>query len=427
MTGVVSPYVAGQRAISSDGTIGFATVTFDQRANVLPKPAIKTVIATAESARSSTLQVELGGQAIEQAQQASLGFATLVGVGAAIVILLISFGSFTAMGLPIATALLGLGAGLGLIGLASQLMDMANFASQLALMIGLGVGVDYALFIVTRFRENYSENGGDVAAAVETAMSTAGRAVLFAGTTVVIALLGMFALGVTVLNGAGVAAAIGVITVLGASLTLLPALLSLAGRRIGEMGRRREARSATNRIGILVAMGASACSGAQRLATIAAIALMLALATPALGLRLGSSDAGNDPSANTTRKAYDLIANGFGPGFNGPLQVAVKLPRANDASALTQLTAGLRHDSRRGLGRHAEIELDRRHRRDRRVPDDVAAKRTDGESCHAAAHLGNPAGSSERAVPRSTSAVRRPRRRTSPTCSRASCRCSSAS
>ena len=249
VTGVVSPYVAGQRAISSDGTIGFATVTFDQRASVLPKPAIKTVIATAESARSSTLQVELGGQAIEQAQQASLGFATLVGVGAAIVILLISFGSFTAMGLPITTALLGLGAGLGLIGLASQLMDMANFASQLALMIGLGVGVDYALFIVTRFRENYSENGGDVAAAVETAMSTAGRAVLFAGTTVVIALLGMFALGVTVLNGVGVAAAIGVITVLGASLTLLPALLSLAGRRIGELGQRRDSRSARTRSG----------------------------------------------------------------------------------------------------------------------------------------------------------------------------------
>jgi RND superfamily putative drug exporter len=341
VTGVLSPYVPGQRAISADGTIGFATVTFDQRANVLPKQAINTVIATAESERSATLQVELGGQAIEQAQQASLGFATLVGVGAAILILLISFGSFTAMGLPIATALLGLGAGLGLIGLASQVLDMADFASQLALMIGLGVGVDYALFIVTRFRENYRENGGDVPQAVETAMSTAGRAVLFAGTTVVIALLGMFALGVTILNGVGVAAAIGVVTVLGASLTLLPALLSLTGRRIGEMGGSRRARSAPTRPGFWLRW-VGHVQRRPRLAAIGATAVMLALAAPALGLRLGSSDAGNDPAANTTRKAYDLIAKGFGPGFNGPLQVAVNLPRANDASVLSQLTASLR-------------------------------------------------------------------------------------
>jgi RND superfamily putative drug exporter len=220
-------------------------------------------------------------------------------------------------------------------------MDMADFASQLALMIGLGVGVDYALFIVTRFRENYRENGGDVPAAVETAMSTAGRAVLFAGTTVVIALLGMFALGVTILNGVGVAAAIGVVTVLGASVTLLPALLSLAGRRVGEMGGRRKARPADTRSGFWLRW-VEHVQRRPRLAAIAATALMLTLAAPALGLRLGSSDAGNDPSANTTRKAYDLIARGFGPGFNGPLQVAVSLPRPGDASALTQLTATLR-------------------------------------------------------------------------------------
>jgi RND superfamily putative drug exporter len=341
VTGVVSPYGAGQRAISADGTIGFATVAFDQRANVLPKPAVKAVIATAESARSGRLQVELGGQAIEQAQQASLGFARLVGVGAAIVILLISFGSFTAMGLPIATALLGLGAGLGLIGLASRLMDMADFASQLALMIGLGVGVDYALFIVTRFRESYRENGGDVPLAVETAMSTAGRAVLFAGTTVVIALLGMFALGVSILNGVGVAAAIGVVTVLGASLTLLPALLSLAGRRIGELGGRGGAGSPSTRPGFWLRW-VEQVQRRPAVAAITATALMLALAAPALSLRLGSSDAGNDPSANTTRQAYDLIAKGFGPGFNGPLQVAAKLPSAHDPSTLTELTASLR-------------------------------------------------------------------------------------
>ncbi len=196
VTGIVSPYAAGQHAISRDGTIAFATVNFDQRANALPKTAVDKVISTAESARSGSLDVQLGGQAIEQAQQASLGFATVVGIAAAIVILLISFGSFSAMGLPIATALLGLGAGVGVITLASHVIDMPDFASELALMIGLGVGVDYALFIVTRFRETYRKNGGDVEQAVEAALNTSGRAVLFAGVTVVIALLGMFALGV---------------------------------------------------------------------------------------------------------------------------------------------------------------------------------------------------------------------------------------
>src|SRR6202011_3605298 len=148
-------------------------------------------------------------------------------------------GSFVAMGLPVLTAALGLVAGVSLIGLTSQVIDMANFASELALMIGLGVGIDYALFIVTRFRENYRANGGDVGAAAETAMNTSGRAVLFAGATVVIALLGMFALGVSLLNGVAIAAALGVGIVLAASLTLLPALLVFAGPRIGAVKRAR--------------------------------------------------------------------------------------------------------------------------------------------------------------------------------------------
>ena len=214
-------------------------MSFDERANALPKAAVQRVIATADAARSPNLEVQLGGQAIEQAQQASLGFTTIVGILAAIVILLISFGSFSAMSLPIVTALLGLGAGIGLITLSSHVIDMPDFASELALMIGLGVGIDYALFIVTRFRESYRSGGGDIQSAVDAAMNTSGRAVLFAGATVVIALLGMFALGVSLLNGAAVAAAIGVVLVLGASLTLLPALLGLFGHRIGAVRNRR--------------------------------------------------------------------------------------------------------------------------------------------------------------------------------------------
>ena len=342
VTSVVSPYGAGQRAISRDGTIGFATVNFDERANALPKSAVDTVVTTAQSARSDQLEVELGGQAIEQAQQAPLGFATVVGIAAAIIILLISFGSFAAMGLPIATALLGLGAGVGLITLASHVIDMPDFASELALMIGLGVGVDYALFIVTRFRENYGENGGNVQQAVEDALNTSGRAVLFAGVTVVIALLGMFALGVSLLSGAAVAASIGVVLVLAASLTLLPALLSLLGRRIGEGGRRRAAREVPTGRPSFWLRWVQRIQRRPAVTAIAATAVMLILAAPALGLRLASSDAGNDPASQTTRKAYDLIAKGFGPGVNGPLQVAVALPKPGDTAALAQLSSALK-------------------------------------------------------------------------------------
>ena len=338
VTSVVSPFSPGQRAVSRDRTIAFATVNFDQRANALSKAAVNNVITTAESARSATLDVQLGGQAIEQAQQASLGFATIVGVGAAILILLISFGSFRAMGLPIATALVGLGAGMGVITFASHAIDMPDFASELALMIGLGVGVDYALFIVTRFRENYRNNGGDVQQAVEAAINTSGRAVLFAGATVVIALLGMFALGVSILNGAAVAAAIGVVLVLGASLTLLPALLHMLGRRIGEPGRRQARREGEDARPGFWLRWVERVQRRPAITAVAATVLMLVLAAPALGLRLASSDAGNDPTSQTTRQAYDLIAKGFGPGSNGPLQLAVALPRAHDTAALTELT-----------------------------------------------------------------------------------------
>jgi RND superfamily putative drug exporter len=341
VAGVVSPYEPGANAVSKAGTIGFATVEFDQRANELPKAAIDRVIKTAEAVRSSTLQVELGGQAIKQAQQASLGFATGVGLLAAVVVLLLSFGSLLAMGLPIVTALLGLGAGLGVIGLGSHLVDMVDFSSELALMIGLGVGIDYALFIVTRYRDAYRENGGDVKAALELAMNTAGRAILFAGATVVIALLGMFALGVSFLYGVAIAASLAVLFVLAASLTLLPALLMFTGNRVGRT-RRRRSRPREPRGGFWLRW-VGIIQRRPAWAAIASTVLLLALAAPALGLRLGSSDSGNDPAKQTTRHAYDLLAAGFGSGFNGPLQLAVRLPAAGATAGLTQFTTALRH------------------------------------------------------------------------------------
>src|SRR5437660_6346875 len=340
VAGVVSPYDAGANAVSKAGTIGFATVEFDQRANQLPKAAIDRVITTAEAVRSPALQVELGGQAIKQAEQTSLGFATAVGLSAAVVVLLLTFGSLLAMGLPIVTALFGLGAGLGVIGLASHLVDMVDFSSELALMIGLGVGIDYALFIVTRFRDSYRENGGDVQAALELAMNTAGRAILFAGATVVIALLGMFALGVSFLYGVAIAASLGVLLVLAASLTLLPALLMFMGKRVGRV-RSRFSRPREPRAGFWIRW-VGLIQRFPAWAAIASTALLLLLAAPALGLRLGASDSGNDPPKQTTRHAYDLLAAGFGSGFNGPLQLAVRLPAAGGNADLTRFTRALR-------------------------------------------------------------------------------------
>jgi RND superfamily putative drug exporter len=340
---VVSPYATRGQAISKDETIGFATVYFDKRANVLPKPAIRRVITTARSAATQRLQVELNGQAIEQAAMGGIGYTFLVGIGAAVVVLLISFGSLLSMGLPVGTALLGLGTGVGLIGLFSRVLAMPDFASQLALMIGLGVGIDYALFIVTRYREAYRRNGGDLRAAVGEAMNTAGRAVIFAGTTVVIALLGMFALGIGLLNGLAVSAAIAVLLVLAASLTLLPALLTFFGHRIGRLGwlARRRAEPPPDR-STFWTRWIDAIQRHPWIALVASTAVVLLLAAPLLGLRLGNSDAGNDPTRQTTRRAYDLVAQGFGKGFSGPLLVAVKLPHAGDTATLAPMVAALR-------------------------------------------------------------------------------------
>jgi putative drug exporter of the RND superfamily len=334
VAGVVSPYdpkTAG-RAISSNGRIAFATVVFDEKANTLPKGAAKSVVAAAEAARAPGLSVELGGQAIEQTQQEGFGLTTAIGLLAAIVVLLITFGSLVAMGLPIVTALFGLGTGLGLIALFTHVVDTPDFSSELAAMIGLGVGIDYALFIVTRFREAYATPGptlGDVRESVVQAMDTAGRAVLFAGCTVVIALLGMMLLGVDFLYGVAISASIGVLMVMIGSLTLLPALLTFAGGRLvrpGRRARRRGAKATDGRHGGAWLRWSRFVQSHSWTIAVASTLAMLLIAAPATALRLGSSDAGNDPTGFTTHRAYELLAEGFGKGFNGPLLVVARIP-----------------------------------------------------------------------------------------------------
>jgi RND superfamily putative drug exporter len=340
---VVSPFATHGQAISRDRTIAFATVNFDEKANALPVPSIRRVIAAARNEAGPALQVELEGQAIEQAIGFSIGYTFLVGIGAAIAVLLLSFGSLLAMGLPVGTALLGLGTGFGLIGLVSRVVSMPDFATQLALMVGLGVGVDYALFVVTRFREAYRRNGGDVHGAVGEAINTAGRAVIFAGLTVVIALLGMVALGVSLLNGVAISAALAVFFVLAASLTLLPALLTFFGHRIGRPSllARRRGTPPLDR-STFWTRWVDAIQHRPWTALVASAAVLVVLTLPVLSLHLGNTDAGNDPRNQTTRKAYDLLAQGFGQGFSGPLVVAVQLPRRGDAAGLSKLAASLR-------------------------------------------------------------------------------------
>ncbi len=397
VSAVISPYAgpSAGKAISANRQIAFATVVFDEKANLLPVSAAERVVKVAQAARQPGLQVELGGQAIEATQQAGFGLSTAVGLMAAIVVLLITFGSLIAMGLPIVTALFGLGTGLSVIALFTHVVDTPNFSSELAAMIGLGVGIDYSLFILTRYREAYAGPGpthGQVQESVVHAMDTAGRAVLFAGTTVVIALLGMMLLGVDFLYGVAISASIGVLLVMLSSLTLLPALLTFAGTRLARPSRRmrrRERREAVavertamsdngaatgaagngapaasgngaaraaggSNGGALPGNGAPVAAGGgawlrwsnfvgrhpHRVAVPSAL-IMLVIAAPAVALRLGSSDASNDPPNTTTYQAYHLLAEGFGEGFNGPLQVVVQLPHRDDTSALRELQGAL--------------------------------------------------------------------------------------
>jgi putative drug exporter of the RND superfamily len=357
VVGVVSPYSPrGALQVSHDRRTAFATIAFDKRANLLPNNAGTPVLNGIKQIHVPGLQVAAGGQVIEQAEGFSIGPATGVGVIAALVILLLTFGSLTAAGMPLITAGLGLITGVAMIGLATHITSMSNVSPQLALMIGLGVGIDYALFIVTRFKENFSQSG-DVQRSVLRAMDTSGRAILLAGSTVVIALLGMFATGVSFLYGLAIASVLAVLLVLAASLTLLPAVLSRFGERVGRphaarrglRGRRRPAPAAETNGGAGGAPRAAAWrrwSGTVQarpwpLALIS-LAVMVGLLLPVFALRLDTSDAGNDPANTSSHQAFDLLAQGFGPGFNGPLSLVAELKRPGQTAALLAVRAAAR-------------------------------------------------------------------------------------
>ncbi|HET8955571.1 MAG TPA: MMPL family transporter [Solirubrobacterales bacterium] len=343
---VASPYEGGGAgAVSDDGKIAYATAQFNVTTDKLGDDEVKEIMDTAQAAGGDGLQVEVGGSPAEEVRsEEEEGGSEMIGVLAAIVVLLISFGSVVAMGLPIITALFALGVGISGITLFTHVFDTAEFAPQLAFMIGLGVGVDYALFILTRFRNGLDE-GMEKRDAAIAAVDTAGRAVLFAGITVMISLMGMLLLGLPFLYGVATAAAIAVLFTMIAALTLLPALLTIAGNWV-------------NRLRI-PGLGSGARSidengwwfrwsrRIQRRPWIAVLlsgALLLALCIPTLSLRLGTNDAGTDPAGTTTREAYDLLAEGFGPGFNGPFVLAAELPEKGDDAALQELRSELKSE-----------------------------------------------------------------------------------
>ncbi|MFF4900373.1 MMPL family transporter [Streptomyces sp. NPDC001068] len=322
---VAGPYegARGAAQISRDGRIAYAQLTFVQRANEIPKDTVQKVLDTAQAAERGGLQVELGGQAIQRVQEPPQGLSESVGIVAAAVVLFLAFGSFFAMTLPIAIAVFGVGMGLFSTQLLSHITNIPDIAPLLASLIGLGVGIDYALFIVTRHRRGILR-GMDPEESAVTALNTSGRAVLFAGGTVCIALAGMLVTRLRFLDGVVIGTSLTVVLSVLAAVTLLPALLGFLGPRV--LSRRQRRRLAAEGPEPEKASGLAArwsVNVEKRPRRIAALALvvMAVLAVPVFSLRLGATDQGNDDASTTTRKAYDLLAEGFGPGFNGPLQV----------------------------------------------------------------------------------------------------------
>ncbi len=368
VAGVRSMYGAQAGAqVSRDGRTAYATVMFTAQADRLALPDIRKVIATAQAARQRGLQVELAGPAVDQALGTPPSTTEVFGIAAAAVILLIAFGSLLAMVLPLLIAVAALGAGLLSVGLLAHLVKLSTTAPTLAALIGLGVGIDYALFIVTRHRAGL-QAGHPPEEAAARAMNTSGRAVLFAGGTVVVALLGLLVLRVGFLGGLGIGAAVAVLWTVAAATTLLPAMLGVFGNRLLP---RRARRAAALAGGALTAAGGPAMAAPSGSATadtdtdaavgdglwarwaalvarhklvlsVATLAVIAALAVPTLSLRLGASDAGNAAKTATTRQAYDLLSAGFGPGSNGPLELVASLRTPGDTQALTELVRALR-------------------------------------------------------------------------------------
>ncbi len=336
---VASPYEEPGR-ISPDGTIARATAQYDSGANEVEDANIDALFDWRDRVSTDDLQVELGGIVATAGEREPPGSSELVGLAAAVVILLIAFGSVTAAGLPIFTALLALIPAFFLIGVGAGFVNFASFTPQFAAMIGIGVGIDYALLVVTRFREALTTED-TVTEAVVKAAGTAGHSVLFAGCSVVIALMGLWAMGIPLLSLTAMGPAIAVGLAALVALFVLPAILSLVGHRVNRLkvpGIRVAAVQSQSGMGYWLAR---TIQRAPWLWLVVATAALLVLAYPALDVRLGSSDAGSNPTSLSSRRSYDLLAEGFGAGYNGPIVIGAAFESEEEAAIFEALPASL--------------------------------------------------------------------------------------
>ena len=325
----------GSGVVSPDGTVALVRVQYPDRED-LSAADLERLETVLEDLRDTTsLRVEAGGDLHFAFEQPPAGLSEALGLLAAVVILLVAFGSVVAMGLPIGTALLGLAVGGGSLSLVAYVVDIPSWATMIGAMVGLGVGIDYSLFVLTRFREHLAE-GRSVEDAVGLSLATAGRSVVFAGGTVVVAILGLAVARIPFVTAGGVGISWVVLVMVLASITLLPALLGLAGHRVN--GRRRRTEGVSGRWRRWAAhVGRHAVAY-----TVGATLLLLAMAAPITALNLGFPDEGTMPESRTERRAYDLIEEGFGPGANGPLVIAVDV--AGDEAVLEPLADAVAAD-----------------------------------------------------------------------------------
>jgi len=325
-------------AVSADGTVALATVQLDATTEKVPVASVKQLMELADTADTAEVTVEVGGASVQNAEGTEAG-SEQIGMIAALVILLIAFGSLLAAGLPIVIALLGVGTSLAAVSLLNRVLMVPDWATSLVTMIGIGIGIDYALFIVTRYRAALAD-GAEPEDAVVTAITTAGKAVLFAGGTVVISLLGLCAMGLEYLYGTAAAMVLGVLMVLLVTITLLPALLGFAGRSIDRFRLPFVQGETDGRHGVW-ARWSRVVQRRPGVTAIASLLVLVVVAAPFTGLRFGYPDAGTGPQKLTSRRAYDLVSDAFGPGANSPLLVVVE---SSDASTVERVHDGLAGD-----------------------------------------------------------------------------------
>jgi RND superfamily putative drug exporter len=338
LEGIGAGVRAAQGERSPDGTVGVVRLPLTESPGAVPVETGAALLDLAEAASADRgPRVALGGNVVQNAQQGEIS-SEAVGLAIAAGVLLLTFGSVVAAGLPLAAALFGLGISSALVGLLAAVTDVPDWAPAMSAMVGIGVGVDYALLIVTRFRAALAA-GRDTPAAVSEALATAGRSILIAGTTVVISLLGLFLMGLTYLYGAALATIAAVLVVMLASVTLVPALLAIAGPRVDRLRIPGTARAPAPGREAPAARWSRTVQRRPWAAAAVATAILLLLAAPVAGLRLGFPDAGNVRAGTSTRAAYDMVAAAFGPGANGPLLLVA---RTGDRAAAAGLAGTLR-------------------------------------------------------------------------------------